>query len=293
MNARIDMYSPEEVAKSVGVSSATICNWCRDGIINCNNVSDGTDRSRYEIDEEEYRYLRDLSRKYGPKKVLLYYKKSWQDEPLKHMRTKIDPDREYTSAEAAVYLKVNHDGFNKHCKKGDFNCRIGKTNRKGYMAYYIPGWELLYIKSLYDKYGHGGGRKAALTYYVKDRDKREPMNKIADQVTDSMMAYANGEIGIHELELEVKNSEEVIANKTRYKTVHKEEIERVEASEGRKDTTPKRWPLKTTEDMDDDKILNHIIRIKDLKRDIEDYEIKLNQMRNEYNQLREEIVGWL
>ncbi len=304
MNARIDMYSPDEVAKSVGVTGATICNWCRDGLIKCNNVGDG-DKPRYEIDENELFYLRSLARKYGPKKVLLYYKhEKIEGSPC------IELDKEYSSIEVSKYLGLNHDGVNFNCREGKINCTKKKSNRKGYFEYYIPGWEIVYLKGLYDKYGKKGGRGSALSHYIKDRDKRGvkdmdmpwslDMDQVEEKVVDASIAHANGEITSDELAREVK-----------YKTVKASEINRVDPSEGRKqdyirnekgqvvpiaDTIAKKILDKVAgvlEEPSDDKLLDNFIKVRELKRDIDNMEAKLNQMKHEYAELKGEIVAWL
>lgn len=258
MNARIDMYSPDEVAKSVGVTGATIRNWCRDGIINCNNVSDGSVDARYEIPEDELRYLRGLAREYGSKKVLLYYNKNWRDSDMN--TNELDPNKEYSSIEASNILGVDHDGFNTHCRKGHFNCRVDKTNRKKYFRYFLPGWEVIYLKALYDKFGRNSGNGAALRHYVKDRDKR-------DEDLCMPMAPVNA---IKEHTVEACTPNDIVENQV------------LATASGYVDKEPS-----------DDKLLDDLIKLRDLKRDIEKYDTLLNQMRNEYNQLKEELIEWL
>ncbi len=327
MNASIDMYSPEEVAKSVGVTSATICNWCRDGVIKCNKVGDGNNKNRYEITEDEYRYLRDLARKYGPKKVLSYYRKDRNNLES----PSIVLDKEYTTVESSIFLGVNHDGLNSNCRAGKINCRTVKSNRKGYKAYLIPGWELVYLKGLYDKFGRKGGVSGAMSHYIKDRDKRGnenmgdipwllDMDQVEEKVVEASVANHNGEITSDELAREVKY-------KTKYKTVKASEMKKVDPSEGRKqdyirnekgqvvpitpmdilkehlgpDYAPDDRAAKVVldkaagvlEEPSDDKLLDSFIRVRELKRDIDNMEAKLNQMRNEYAELKGEIVAWL
>lgn len=278
MNARIDMYSPDEVAKSVGVTSATICNWCREGLIKCNKVGDGTDKNRYEIEEGEYRYLRDLARKYGPKKVLSYYKKDKDNLES----ASIVFDKEYTSIEASIYLEINHDGLNSNCRAGKINCRAVKSNRKGYKAYLIPGWELVYLKDLYDKFGRKGGVGGAMSHYIKDRDKRgvkdmdmpwsldmdqveteETEKIVSDKITDAMINGTSGD---------------ELARVAKYTKTADEEIED---------------RITSKEEPSDDKLLDAFIKVRELKRDIDNMEAKLNQMKHEYAELKGEVVAWL
>ena len=272
MNAKIDMYTPEEVAKSVGVTSATICNWCREGLINSNNVSDGTNKNRYEICEDELRYLRRLARAYGPKKVLLYYKKDWRTDTVELPVVNID--REYTALEMANLVKVDKTTVNKWCREDKIHhrsikCKHGKGN-----IHYIPGWEVLYIKQLFDKYGHADGNISPMVlYYEKD------VNKRGDKKMSAGIPWT--------LDMDT----EVPEPKFVEETTAKEELEK--ANKEAKRILDEIAGVKPNEEPSDDKLLDSFIRVRELKKDIDNMEAKLNQMKNEYAQLKGEIVAWL
>lgn len=267
MNAKIDMYTPEEVAKSVGVTSATICNWCREGLINANNVSDGTDKNRYEICEDELRYLRKLARQYGPKKVLLYYKKDWRTDTVELPVVNID--REYTALEMANLVKVDKTTVNKWCREDKIHhrsikCKHGKGN-----IHYIPGWGVLYIKQIFDKYGHADGNISPMVlYYEKD------VNKRGDKKMDNA-----GIPWVLDMDTEVPQESQILTAEDVKKQVS-------EVTEPDKVASNREEPS-------DDKLLDSFIRVRELKKDIDNTEAKLNQMKNEYAQLKGDIMAWL
>lgn len=295
MNARIDMYSPEEVAKSVGVTEATICNWCRSGLINSNNVSNGTDKARYEIDEDEYRHLRDLSRKYGPKKVLLYYKKDWRGDVA--MKADISPDGMYSTGVASNFIGMDKSSVNRYCRNNRIHHEArpctGLNGSKGYNEYMIPGWEILYLKNLYDKYGKASGKGSAMVHYIYDLDKRG--NENMDWMLDmNQVVDASREVKyMHPAEKLVKEETGVI-DYIREST----EPKIVESSTPEKELSgfDKAWNdihEASKVEPTDDELLDKFIKVRELKRDIDNYEAKLNQMRAEYAQLKGEITEWL
>lgn len=298
MNASIDMYSPVEVAKSVGVTSTTICNWCRNGLINCNKVGDGNDRDRYEISEDEYRHLRDLARKYGPKKVLLYYKKDWKGTSLGIPvveKVDISPDGMYRTGIVAKFIGIDKSSVNRYCRNNRIHHETrlcsGPGGAKGYNEYMIPGWELLYLKSLYDKYGKTSGKGSAMVHYIYDVDKRENENMDwsldMDQVEDDnkfdipvVKAVENEDTGVIDFvrestEPKIVESSTPVKELSGFAKVWNDirEVSKVEPS--------------------DDKLLDDFIKIRELKRDIDNEEAKLNQMKAEYEQLKGELIEWL
>lgn len=279
MNARLDMYSPEEVAKSVGVTSATICNWCREGLINCNNVSDGNDKSRYEIDEEELRYLRRLARQYGPKNVLLYYKKTWKaDGEITIPVQIIEEDKEYNALEVATYIGVDKTTVNKWCREDKIHHRSKKANHGIGNFHFIPGWEVLYIKGLFDKYGKADGKLSPMIlYYEKD------VNKRGNKTMGAEIPW------VLDMDTETIEKPKVITAddiKKQCQEVTEEDIA------ARKILDEIAGVKKFTEPSDD-KLLDSFIRVRELKKDIDNMEAKLNQMKNEYSELKGEIVAWL
>lgn len=295
MNARIDMYSPEEVAKSVGVTSATICNWCREELINCNKVGDGTKSNRYEITEDEYRHLRDLARKYGPKKVLLYYRKDWSESvknPANVPGIVIKENENYETSIVANYLGIDKSNINNHCRSGKINCSVKDLNDpRGYKKYVIPGWEVLYLKSLYDKYGRNGGRNGALSHYIKDRNLRGDKNM--DWSLDMDQVEDDNKFDIPVVKA-VENEDTGVIDYIRKST----EPKIVETSTPEKELSgfDKAWndvrEISKVEPSDDE-LLDKFIKVRELKRDIDNYEAKLNQMKNEYAYLKGEITEWL
>ena len=76
MNVPFYKMDTSDAARIIGVNYATVANWCNKKIINCEDISGGTGKSRYMIAEEEVYYLKELQKKYGTKKLLLYYDKN-------------------------------------------------------------------------------------------------------------------------------------------------------------------------------------------------------------------------
>lgn len=186
MNARFNTNTPEEAAKIIGVSTVAVTNWCRDRKINCNNVSDGTNKGRYEIEDDEVRYVRYLVDKYGSRNALLYYRKDWKANDMNYAsKNKIEYDKEYSSKEAADYIGVDKTTVNAWCRDNKINFnRVEKVSGRGNKySNCIPGWELLYIKELYETYGCEKGRYGSpMNHYIKNKGERGMNNEIESEV---------------------------------------------------------------------------------------------------------------
>ena len=83
MNVSYKDYSTVDVAKILGVDKTTVAGWCRNNIINYQNLSDGTTRARYLIPETEVEYLRKLFKKHGKRKAMQNYNKDWDKKTPK------------------------------------------------------------------------------------------------------------------------------------------------------------------------------------------------------------------
>ena len=88
MNVPYNKINTADAARIIGVEYATVANWCKKKLINCEDISNGTEKSRYLISEAEVDYLKDLKKQHGTRKILLYYNKDWaaqnskpQEEP--------------------------------------------------------------------------------------------------------------------------------------------------------------------------------------------------------------------
>lgn len=75
MNVAYDQINSSDAAKRIGVTISCIQRWCRDNLINYINVSDGTDKARYLLEEDEVDYIQDLVKKFGVRKAMLWYRK--------------------------------------------------------------------------------------------------------------------------------------------------------------------------------------------------------------------------
>lgn len=188
MNARFNMNTPKEAAKRLGVSEPVVTGWCRNGVINCNKVGDGTQKDRYEITDEELDYIHTTIQKFGVKDSMLRYRKDWKNgrkpaeprlvehenpEPVLEPQVTInfdpkpviDPSHLYSTIDAGKFLGIDKSYITSLCRDERINC-VQKKSSKGQLSYYILGEELQHIKGLYDKYGKGKG--GAMSHYSKD-----------------------------------------------------------------------------------------------------------------------------
>lgn len=79
-NVSFEKNSASDAARMLGVGRCTVETWCRNGIINCSNVGDGSKHARWQIDEDEINYILDLKKKFGStKSAMLRYRKNWRE----------------------------------------------------------------------------------------------------------------------------------------------------------------------------------------------------------------------
>ncbi len=77
MNVDYKNISTGDAARMIGVDITTVSTWCREGRINCVNVSDGTKNGRYMLSEDEVDYIKTLKQKFG-KQFIRKYRKDWK-----------------------------------------------------------------------------------------------------------------------------------------------------------------------------------------------------------------------
>ena len=77
MNVAYNEISCADAARMIGVDYSSVVKWCRDGRINCVNVSGGTKSGRYVLKEDEVDYIKQLRQKFG-KDYLKKYRKDWR-----------------------------------------------------------------------------------------------------------------------------------------------------------------------------------------------------------------------
>lgn len=79
-NVSFEKNSASDAARILGVGRCTVETWCRNGIINCSNVGDGSKHARWQIEDDEINYILDLKKKFGSTKAaMLRYRKNWRD----------------------------------------------------------------------------------------------------------------------------------------------------------------------------------------------------------------------
>ena len=257
MNARFNMNTPEEAAKIIGVTSVAITNWCRDGRINCNDVSDGGKNGRYEIEDEEVRYIRKLVQEHGARNMLMYYRKDWRNPK----DDEIDSDKLYTAKEVANLVHIDKTTVNLWCRNDKIHHVSKKKNggRGGNSHYHlIPGWELAYIKWIFDTYGHADGNNSPMVKYYK--------KKVEDR-GDNFMEQPAG------IPWTLENDTEVV-------------------EESKEETPTEKVDILPVAN-DDDVLLNSIIRIREVKARKTQLEEELKSLTEEYDELKEKIIGQL
>lgn len=256
------MNTPEEAAKIIGVTSVAVANWCRDGRINCNDVSNGSKNGRYEIEDEEVRYIKKLVQEHGARNMLMYYKKNWRS----CSEDEIDPDKLYTAKEVANIVHIDKTTVNLWCRNNKIN-HISKKKKggRGGNAYYhlIPGWELTYIKWIFDTYGHADGTKSPMTLYYE--------KKVEDR-GDGFMEQPAG------IPWTLEQDTEVVEESKKEAPIEETPIEKVDI-----------LPVAN----DDDVLLNSIIRIREVKARKVQLEEELKSLTAEYAELKEKIIGQL
>lgn len=85
-----NLLDEASAAEIMGVERSTVFGWCKNSIINCLDApKEYVDKTKYLIDEEECNYVSNLIKKFGTKKALLYYQKSWKN-PSREEEKKMD-----------------------------------------------------------------------------------------------------------------------------------------------------------------------------------------------------------
>lgn len=73
MNVKFNDFNTTDVAEILGVCNQTISNWCRNGFMRYQDVSEaGSSRPRYLITDAEVDRVKTLIDKYGARKWMLY-----------------------------------------------------------------------------------------------------------------------------------------------------------------------------------------------------------------------------
>lgn len=76
MNVKYTEINSADAARMIGVSAQAITAWCRKGLINYTNVSNGTQKARYMLSENEVNYIKELVKEHGTRKFMMYYNKN-------------------------------------------------------------------------------------------------------------------------------------------------------------------------------------------------------------------------
>lgn len=173
--------------------------------------------------------------------------------------------KDINTLDAARMLKVDKSSIIYWCA----NDVINYTNVSDGIhkkRYLISEDEIDYIKSLIKKHGKRNWRK----FYDKNWNKKEmkPMNVIT---SDEAMFIE-----------EVSEKEE----KEEYPTVKAESAKVIEMS------IEEQAPKKKI-DFDEDKLLNSVLHIREVKEEIENCKARLAQLENEYKEYKQEILEWL
>lgn len=79
MNVKYTEINTADAARMFGVTTQAVSSWCRKGLINHVNLSDGNQRGRYMLTENECNYIKELIKEHGARKFMMYYKKDRED----------------------------------------------------------------------------------------------------------------------------------------------------------------------------------------------------------------------
>lgn len=109
MNVPFNKINAKDAADMIGVDYTTVLGWCKKGIINYSDISDGTGRPRYQLDEEEIECIKKLKKKHGTRKAMLYYKKDWNNKPVKKKEDEWHDDSHIFLDEAELFSKQNEE----------------------------------------------------------------------------------------------------------------------------------------------------------------------------------------
>ena len=80
MNVAYDQISTADAAKMLKVDKTTVAYWCRNRIINFINVSDGNNKGRYMLTEDEVQHIKACIKEFGKSKWIKNYNKNWREE---------------------------------------------------------------------------------------------------------------------------------------------------------------------------------------------------------------------
>lgn len=82
MNVAYDQISTADAAKMLKVDKTTVAYWCRNGIINFINVSDGNSKGRYMLTEDEVQHIKACIKEFGKGKWIKNYNKNWREDSV-------------------------------------------------------------------------------------------------------------------------------------------------------------------------------------------------------------------
>lgn len=77
MNVAYNEISCADASRMIGIDYTTVTKWCKEGRINCNNISAGTTNGRWVISEDEVEYIKKLKQKFG-REYMKKYRKDWR-----------------------------------------------------------------------------------------------------------------------------------------------------------------------------------------------------------------------
>lgn len=77
MNVAYNEISCADAARMLGMDYTFVTKLCKAGRINCTNVSEGTEKGRWTIREDEVEYLKHLRQKFG-RNYMQKYRKDWR-----------------------------------------------------------------------------------------------------------------------------------------------------------------------------------------------------------------------
>ena len=110
MNTPFNKISAQDLASMLRVDYSSVTTWCRKSKINCVNVGDGNHNSRYEIGEDEARYIKKLFDQHGKRLWYKHYCKDWKTVAAEYKPKPVEVERTFDIYDEDDFSMLNTDG---------------------------------------------------------------------------------------------------------------------------------------------------------------------------------------
>lgn len=188
------------------------------------------------------------------------------------------------AAKASEIIGVDNTTVQGWCRKGIINCYKDSVEGKA-RSYYIPDIEVEYLKKLVRKWG----KRKALQHYSKSYYKKALAKLSPEELEQTQPAPIVEDPIEKEMPVEEKPVKEIPMEE---KPIKEKVIELSIAEEPsiKKEVTIEDNKSKASDKFDVDKLATTILYIREVKERIEDCKAELNQLQNEYAELKREVT---